>query len=294
MEDVARRIQRGYGDLTGSERRLADLILGSPGMMVGFSLTELAGLVGVSKATVSRFVTKLGYASFNEFRHALRDGRNHVAGSPLHLMAHGLESTRGELDELVRQTLRLDLANLEATYAELSAAELDEAARLLAESAAVAFADFRKQFALAYYAATLFRTIRPGVRALPFLGASAVDGMLDVGPDDLVVMFPFRRPERDHEILSRAVRAAGATLVTIGDVWPNPAAERASIHFRCRTDNVGVFDSFVAPFSLINLLFTATANRLGSSAQTRLARLEEGHLLFDTFIDGARRRRSRS
>jgi DNA-binding MurR/RpiR family transcriptional regulator len=297
--DPAGRIQRKYAELTASERRIADLILGSPRLMIGFSLTELAELAEVSKATVSRFVNKLGFSSFDVFRHAIRDGQNYVVGSPLHLMVHELEATHGDLGELVEQTVRLDVANLEATYAELSMNDLSEAVRLLCDSRRVVFADFRKQFALAYYAATLFQAIRPNVATLPIVGASAVDGMLDVASDDLVVMFPFRRPERDHEILSRAVQASGATLVTIGDRWPNPAAERATIHFRCRTENVGVFDSFVTPISLINLLFTATANRLGGAAHERLGELEEGHSLFETFIagygsDGTRRRSRRT
>jgi DNA-binding MurR/RpiR family transcriptional regulator len=286
LSEVVERINRGYPRLTLSERRVADLILGSPRMMVGFTLPEIASRARVSKATVSRFVGKLGFEGFEAFRHALRGGDAHIVGSPLGLMERELDTTRGKLQILVERTVESDIGNLEATYAELKLEELERTVGLLAKSRRLIFADFRKQYALAYYATTLFRAIRPDVSTLPILGASSVDGMLDVGSKDLVVMFPFRRPERDHDLLGRAVRQAGATLITIGDVWPNPAAERAEIHFRCRTENVGVFDSFVTPISLINLLFTATANRLGKTAQARLEQLERGHVLFETFISG--------
>jgi DNA-binding MurR/RpiR family transcriptional regulator len=286
MTDVAERIRERYSGLSRSERRIADLILGSPLLMIGFTLTEIAEGANVSKATVSRFVNRLGYEGWEEFRHTIRDGQEYITGSPLELMARQLDATHGDLQELVRQKVQTDRANLETTYADLSLSELDHAISLLSASRRVVFADFRKQYALAYYAATLFRVIRPNVDTLPILGASAVDGILDLGEDDLVVMFPFRRPERDHDILSKAVQEAGAKLITIGDVWPNPANERAILHFRCRTENAGVFDAFATPISLIELLFTATANRLGVPALKRLEVLEQKHVLFETFLSG--------
>lgn len=279
-------IRSRYENFSRSERRVADEILGSPLLMSGFTATELAESAGVSKATVTRFIAKLGLSSFDEFRRIARDPHMFAAGSPLRLMEEGLAATHGELNLLIEETARRDGFNLSQTYAELSIEEIAEVGRLLSESRLVMFADFRKQYALAYYAATLFRVIRSGVNTLPLLGATAVDGMLDLGPEDLVVMFPFRRPTHDQDVLSRAVIDTNANLVTIGDVWPSPASQRASIHLRCHTGSVGVFDSFVAPISLINLLFAATANQLGGAAQERLALLEEKHSLFETFADG--------
>ena len=289
------RIRDRYPRFSTGERQVADLLLASPDLMSGSTATELAGSAGVSKATITRFVAKLDLGGFEEFRRAARtnaphERRMHALGTPLQLMEQELATTNGDLDQLVAATLRSDAYNLNQTYAELSLDDLREAVRLLATSRHVIFADFRKQFALAYYAATLFRVIRPDVGNLPIPGASAVDGTLDLGEDDLVVMFPFRRPERDQDILSRAVLDAGATLVAIGDVWPNPANQRARLHFRCRTESTGVFDSFVTPISLINLLFTATANELGPQARDRLALLEDRHATFETFDPPSRRR----
>lgn len=277
-------IRTCYDSFTVRERLVADLLLGSPHLMSGFTATELAASAGVSKATITRFITKLGLSDFGEFRRAARDRAAFPRGSPLDLMDQELATTDGDLHRLVATTLRGDLANLNQTYTELSLDELETAVELLCDARRLIFADFRKQFALAYYAATLFRVIRPDVETLPVPGASAVDGMLDVAAGDVLVMFPFRRPERDHDILSNATVNAGATLITIGDIWPNPANRRARLHFSCRTESSGVFDSFVTPMSLINLFFTATANRLGSRATQRLAALEDKHREFRTFI----------
>ncbi len=285
-QSVVELIRARYEALSASERGVADLLLGSPHLMSGFTATELADAASVSKATLTRFVSKLGMQNFDEFRRAARAAKPLTHGSPLDLMAKELDTTRGDLGRLVAETVQRDTENLGQTYANLSMEQLTTLVELLSTSRRVVFADFRKQYALAYYAATLFRVIRPNIDTLPVLGASAVDGTLDIGDDDLVVMFPFRRPARDQDLLSRAVLDAGATLVTIGDVWPTPASSRATIHLSCHTEGVGVFDSFVTPMSLINLLFTATANNLGESALDRLRLLEDRHAMFETFVDG--------
>ncbi|TVR31805.1 MAG: MurR/RpiR family transcriptional regulator [Nitriliruptor sp.] len=284
VNGLARRIRESYGQFTPAESQIADLLLASPELMLGFTATELAARAGVSKPTVTRFVGRLGLSSFQEFRERARSNHVPEPGSPLDLLARALDVTGGDLGVLVTESLRRDIDNLERTYLGLDSEQLDVLVDLLVDAPRVAFADFRKQYALAYYAGTLFNSIRPDVRVLPAPGTSAEDGLLDLGAGDLAVLFPFRRAQRDHEITARAVVDRGATLVSIGDRHPNHADALATIHLVCESGGVGLFDSLVAPMSIINLLFTATANRLGEPAQERLADLERQHRTFGTFV----------
>ncbi len=294
-EALTRRIRDAYPSFTPAESRIADLLLSAPEMMVGFSARELSERAGVSKPTVTRFVGRLGLSSFQEFRELARRSAVAEPGSPLQLLERTVDVTGGDLAVLVTESLRRDVENLERTYLGLDQTVLDEVTELLVTARRLAFVDFRKQYAFAYYAGTLFNSIRPDVRIAPLPGTSAEDALLDVTSGDVVVMFPFRRAQRDHEVTARAVVARGATLVSIGDRYPNPADELARFHLICETDGVGVFDSAVAPMSVINLLFTATANRLGDPAQERLTDLEGQHAIFGTFRrDGRRGSRSAS
>lgn len=286
MAELGARIRAAYPTLSPAERRVADLLLDTPDLMVGFSATELAERAGVSKPTVTRFVSKIGLNGFREFRERAREVLRVPRGSPLDLLAQELDVTEGDLATLITETLAGDLANLQHTYLTIDPKDVGLVVDLLATCPHVIFADFRKQHALAAYAGALFNAVRSDVRVLPVAGTSPADGLLDLTADDVVVMFPFRRPQREHELLSAAVVDLGASLVTIGDRYPNPAAARASVHLECATDGVGVFDSLVAPMSLVNLLFTATVNRLGGPAERRLSDLEDHHRRFDTFVAG--------
>lgn len=283
---VAERIRSKYVTFSRSERSIADFLLGTQHHLSAYTATELAREASVSKATVTRFMNKLGFETFQDFRKVVRKGRHMIVGSPIELLERGLAATEGNLQVLFDETLRTDQTNLSQTYANLELSQVAEVVEYFAGARRLIFADFRKQYALAYYAATLFRTIRPDVSSLPMPGASPVDNMIDLGPEDVVVMFPFRRPMREQNILSNAVAESSATLIAIGDIWPTPPTQKALIHLRCFTESPGVFDSFVAPMSLINMLFSATANVLGDTAKTRLTELEHRHLTFETFMDG--------
>jgi DNA-binding MurR/RpiR family transcriptional regulator len=288
VSQLEQLVTRHYGTLSPSEMRLADLILGGGDLAATSTATELADEAGVSKPTVTRFVHKLGLESFREFRRLARDGRPVEPGSPVDLLQRELSVTSGDLGVLLRETSASEARNLVGTYGGLDLDELARVVDLLVGAREVLFIDFRKNHPLAAYAATLLNSLRPHVRSLPERGTSPADGLLDLAVSDVVVMFPFRRAQQDHLRTSEAVIDRGATLVTIGDRYPNPAAQRATVHLCTSTDGPGVFDSLTAAMSLIGLLATAVANRLGEAAQERLDSLEDAHTIFGTFVAGDR------
>ncbi len=286
MSQLEQLVTRHYGTLTPSEMRIADRILDGSGMFATYTATELADAAGVSKPTVTRFVHKLGLESFREFRRAARAERPAAPGSPVDLLRRELSVTAGDLGVLMNKTAASDAHNLRRTFEGLDLGELTQVIDLLVEARQVLFVDFRKNHPLAAYAATLLNTVRPQVRSLPERGTSPADGFLDLAVSDVVVMFPFRRAQHDHLRASEAVVDRGATLITIGDRYANPATDRATVHLCTFTDGPGVFDSLTAAMSVIGMLTTAVANRLGEDAQERLDLLEDAHDIFDTFLAG--------
>ncbi|MDX1605260.1 MAG: hypothetical protein R3202_03645, partial [Candidatus Competibacterales bacterium] len=107
------RIRECYEQMTPAERRLADLLLGFPGSLAGYSATELAQMAGISKAVSTRLFRKLGYGGFDEFRRELRGARQW--GSPIYQgePGRGAEATlaphgRHEDHNLRRSLQRID------------------------------------------------------------------------------------------------------------------------------------------------------------------------------------------
>ncbi len=68
MSGVLARIRSVYESLPMAERKVADVILVDPEAAPGSSVHELAKKAEVSVASVSRFVRKVGYEHFRQFR----------------------------------------------------------------------------------------------------------------------------------------------------------------------------------------------------------------------------------
>ena len=79
------RVRDQLHELPPTERRLAEVVLEFPGELASYSASELAVLANVSNATVSRFIRRLGYDSYEEARRHAREERGQ--GSPLFLAA---------------------------------------------------------------------------------------------------------------------------------------------------------------------------------------------------------------
>ena len=54
------RVRENLGQFHPMERRLAEFVLDFPGDLASYNATELATLAGVSNATVTRFIKRLG------------------------------------------------------------------------------------------------------------------------------------------------------------------------------------------------------------------------------------------
>lgn len=69
------RIRAQLPDLHRAEYKLGCFLLDFPGDLASYDAQELARLCGVSKATVSRFVRRLGFENYDAARRAAREER---------------------------------------------------------------------------------------------------------------------------------------------------------------------------------------------------------------------------
>lgn len=66
--NILARIQENYGLLRKSERLVADHLREHASERLDMSITEMANLLGVSEATISRFTRALGYKGFSDMK----------------------------------------------------------------------------------------------------------------------------------------------------------------------------------------------------------------------------------
>ncbi len=81
--DLVQRIQERYTSLRKSERVVADYLRDHAGTRMSMSITELAQILGISEATISRVSRALGYSGFPDLKLSLAEGAVGGPASPI-------------------------------------------------------------------------------------------------------------------------------------------------------------------------------------------------------------------
>jgi DNA-binding MurR/RpiR family transcriptional regulator len=269
-------IRSEYHRLPVGERKIADVLLQMRGELAAYSATELAERAGVSKATASRLVRRLGFSDYQQLRQQVRaDGAN---GSPLAEFAGALVKK----DTLARH-LDHDVACLTSSLEGIPADQIRRATEMLAKASRLWVIGFRNSHALALYARELLIQVKPNVRLLPAPGQTVAEELSALADSDTVLALGFRRQPREFVKILQVVRQIKARTLLIGDSSIEDLDKQADITFRCQSHGSGLFDTYVAPMSLLNYLCSGVAVVLGKAAQTRLRRSEQLHRQFGDF-----------
>jgi DNA-binding MurR/RpiR family transcriptional regulator len=275
-QPLEQTIRTNYDRLPDGERKLADLVLEMRCDLAGYSATELAESAGVSKATASRMVRRLGFSDYQEMHQQARAGA--ASGSPLAELA-GRHARKGTLG----RHLEHDIACLTCTLEGISADLARRAIGMLAKAARIWVVGFRNSYALALYARELLAQVKPDVRLLPVPGQTIAEDLSALAEGDAMLALGFRRRPEGFGAILRTAAQAKARVVLIGDPSLGVLEDHADIAFRCLSRGAGLFDSYVAGTSLVNHLCSGVALALGDAAQARLRRSEQLHEQFGDF-----------
>jgi DNA-binding MurR/RpiR family transcriptional regulator len=278
---LAQRILHEYDSLTRSERRLADHLLASPGSLHADGAAELAAAVGVSKATVARFLQRLGYGGLRAARHSKPA---HDAVSYPRIVSNGHASERGRLT--LASHLASEVQNLVRSTEALRSDLIVAAVRALARADKLWVVGFGDNYPLAHFARALLIRVRPDIRMIPIGGFSVPEEFASISSQDALLALGIGRRTRALRSVMRSAVLAGACVIYVTN-QTNPASqELAEVTLRCRTGGAGMFDSIVAPVSLLSYLCSALALQIGEAAIGRLKLIEDIHADWGEVLPG--------
>ncbi len=266
-------ILESYDELLPSERKLADTVMQHQANVASYSATELAQFAGVSKATAARFFRRLGYESFSQFRSDVR--ANPPAASPLFKLedAAKLDGTASGLE----RHFAIDAQNLAATLRNLSRDDIKAALAVLRRAQRVWIVGYRNGYATAFYAHALFSHAKQNVLLLNDSAAKIADLMADVGENDALFVIDFRRRTKLLTQIVGIAREAGAKIVLLTYSPVSPIARPGDVILGCATTGSALFDSYVAPTSIVNFLGASLVAEVRPKARARMERIERIH-----------------
>jgi DNA-binding MurR/RpiR family transcriptional regulator len=263
---LALRIQERFEGLTASERKLASLLLDRPDEILTFSATELAALVGVSKATAARFFRNLGYADFNDVRLQAREERNRTG--PVHQVPMPVEAPEGAATVPVH--LQVEMANLARTFEELRSDTLSGVAERLATAQRLWVVGLGPEAGLARHARILLARVRPAVHLVSENTGSWAEELASTGPSDALLVVALRPwPKVMSGILDFARTTRLSTFVVTDPTNAARARRHGATPLICHISTPGPEASHTTVLSMLHLIANALAARLGVVALRR-------------------------
>ena len=252
------------GELTPTERRIAEAVLAEPTLLAFGTVSDLASRVGTSRPSIVRFANKLGFDGYTLLQEHARSDLSHRLSRP---------SERIRRDDKtappVRDVIRGAVSSVLDAFESGQVAELAEPV-VRAEKVWILSGETSQAGAHALHSG--LSMVRSGVRALE--EHTFGTDLSDAGPQDVAVVFDFFRYRRQVITATRAFANAGVTIVAFTDSPLSPLAELADSWCQIEVPAVGPFDSSVPVVVMCELLVARVAQQLQDDAKNRIDRIE--------------------
>ena len=252
------------GDLTPTERLIAEEVLAEPTLLAFGTVSELADRVGTSRPTIVRFANKLGFSGFTRLQKHVRNELSHQLARPSERIRHA--------DRTASRARKEINGAIASVFSALGDNELSDLASPLvtAEKVWVLSGETSQAGALALYSG--LSMIRPGVRFLK--EQSFGTDLSDAGPKDAAVVFDFFRYRRQVTSATRVLADTGVKIVAITDSPLSPLVELADAWCEIEIPAIGPFDSSVPVVATAELLVSQVSKALKNDASARIDRIE--------------------
>lgn len=262
------RVKAALPELHRAEHTLGVFLLDFPGDLASYDAQELARLSGVSKSTVSRFVRRLGFESYESARRAAREEKQ--SGSRQFLS----RSQHVPPEQQLATSLQEEVENVSRTFESMDVAGLDALSDAIVSSRKVWVAGYRISHSFAQYVYWQLIKVVPEVSLIPHGGESLGEHFAAMQPDDLVIWIALRQKMGNTDAVISQLHSLGVPTALVTDDGAD-TDHRATWHFRCRIETSSPQFNHASVTSLCHQIVTRATLQAGLEARKRLRRIDE-------------------
>jgi DNA-binding MurR/RpiR family transcriptional regulator len=272
---VRARIEVHQADFTRSEQAVADQLRRN-GIELAFSpAATVSRQIGVSEATLVRFARTLGYDSYQHLQKDVQEEiRERLMSTSVSRFQRGTTAV-SRRESAFSESLRRDLANLEATLEENSTQRVRAAVRALTTARTVWVLGLRASAGLATFLGHALRYLLPSVRLLSTAADTQFEELLDSAAGDVLVVVSLSRPAKRVAQLAQFARERGMQILLLTD---NPVSRLTSLANIClvaESDSVAFIQSYTAATALAHALIAAIGSARPRLVEHRLGEMEQ-------------------
>ncbi|PSW09980.1 MurR/RpiR family transcriptional regulator [Photobacterium sanctipauli] len=265
---------------TDAEKRIAHYFMENYTVLPFAKIDDLCKQIGVGKATLGRFLQRIGFSGFIEFKKEVTNDLTQTLTTPIERYEHHTNS-KPEKDSksLLANHYQEVMVNMEKSFQALSEADFDKAVKLMRSSKGKLYVmGSASSEALANYFYLLARYLRRDVVLLNADISTLPHQLVDVQSDDVLLAISYHRYSNITVKLVRWFHECGGKAILITDQAVNPFVPYCEVQFTVESAGEGFFNNRTAGFSLIEAFIKGLSQQ--QKKDNRFDRIEG---LFDDF-----------
>lgn len=252
-------IKQSFENMTDSEKKIAEYVLNNASEIYRLSAAELASLTDTSGASVIRFVKKIGFEGFQEFKIALAKNDVEEKGEEVDYDYIDVKDT---VREVMSKTARKNIKTIEDTLELLDEKQVEEAIDAIQKAkhiylfgvgaSALIALDFQ------------YKLLRINKNAFMHLDSHMqLSIAAHIEAEDVAIAISYAGKTKEvYSALSKA-KEKGAKCISITKYGSNPVSSIADIKLQVpsieKDLRVGAISSRIAQLTLIDILFIGVA-----------------------------------
>jgi len=270
FDDFAAAAAARFDGLPPQLQRIARYALDAPEDFALGTVAQLAQAIGVQPSALVRFANAFGCGGFAPLRALFRArlvARNLSYRERIERLARDPQQPLDTPVHVLRSQVHDGVTALRQLEDEVTAAQLEQAARLIAAARQVHLLAARRSFPVASYLAYALNQLERRVALLDGVGGMNREFGVRIGTDELLVAVSFRSYTQEVVDIAAAAHARSVPVIAITDSPLSPLAAHAQVAFLLGDDRARPFRSLVAPVALAQTLVLLVGRQLTTDAR---------------------------
>jgi len=267
MENPIVKLQQKIGELTETQRKVADYIIKHPLDVAFLTVDQLAGVVKTSTTTIMRLTFNLGYSGYTEFQKGLQENLRNQAAPQTRLEANikGIEE-----DDLWGRYAENQIRNIQNTIDMISQEALEHTQKAILSANRIICTSVRSGQPVAQYLTHGLNRLFGNTSLFVADVSDWVDSVVNMDENDLVIAISFPRYARRIIDLARTAKINGVKIISITDSYSSPLATHSDIVLPCNSSSIAFHNSAVSSMFVADYIISALAINYPEQTKNRL------------------------
>lgn len=270
---VLRLLEEKMEAFTSAQRKVADYILKNPTEVAFLTTDQLAGIVGVSVATIMRLAYALGYTGYAQFQRDLQEMlRNQVAPPPARLETNLKKMGK---NKLLIECAEVQMTNIKKTVEFMSDEAIDNAFNLIFAAKKIYVIGIRGSSSVANYLNEGLNRIGVDSELLDTDSGRLQAILVKLSSEDLVIAISLPRYGKRTLEVVQVAKSKNAKILSITDGYSSPFALLSDVFLACAFESLSFHNSEIGAMFLADFLVTGVAIRNSKKTKYYLEEIEK-------------------